>query len=96
MRGSEIALLDQDPRTDDITIENYEAVERCFANRNGTRCKIMQSEICEGVCAFFKTKKAFKQDRALAFTRIAGLPSEHQSCIADKYFHGKWPWNNQA
>ena len=73
-----------------------ETVRECFANRNGARCKIMQSEICEGICSFFKTKKALKQDRTQAFIRLAGLPAEHQSCIAEKYFNGKQPWKNQA
>jgi len=73
--------------------QRYGAVGQCFANRNGTVCKIMQNEICEGVCAFHQTRKALKRSRVSAFARIAGLSPEHQRYIAEKYFRGGQPWN---
>ena len=79
-----------------MNTQEYGAVEQCFANRNGAGCKIMESELCAGVCVFYKTLDALKRERALAFARIAGLPAEHQSYIAEKYFNGRQPWINQA
>ena len=72
--------------------QRYGAVGECFANRNGTECKIMRNERCEGVCAFHKTGKELKRSQSEAFARLAGLSPEHQLYIAEKYYSGKMPW----
>ena len=72
--------------------QRYGIVGQCFANRDGTVCKIMQSGICEGKCVFFKTRKELKADQNAALLRLASLPAEKRQYIADTYFDGKQPW----
>ena len=72
--------------------QRYGAVGQCFANKNGTGCKIMQSEICDGVCGFHKTRKAAKASLRAANVRLASLPHDEQQYIADKYYGGNMPW----
>lgn len=72
--------------------QRYGIVGQCFANRNGTICKIMQSGTCEGKCAFHKTRKELKEGQNAALLRIASLPAEQRQYIADAYFNGNQPW----
>jgi len=73
--------------------QRYGLQGQCFANKNGTECRITQSEICEGVCVFHKTRKLLKEGRRAAFLRLAGLSPDEQRYIADKYYRGAQPWN---
>ena len=68
-------------------------VGQCFANKNGTVCKIMRSGKCEGKCVFFKTRKELKKGQDAALLRLAGLPAEQRQYIADTYFKGSQPWS---
>jgi len=56
----------------------------------------MQSEICDGVCGFHKTRKAVKASLRVANARLASLSHDEQLYIADKYYGGKMPWQGMV
>lgn len=66
--------------------------ERCFAMKCG-ECRVLDSK-CPGyaACSFYKPKWKYEKDQRLAYVKLAALPFDRQTYIADKYFGGKMPW----
>lgn len=64
----------------------------CHANR-ANKCRILKINTCQGKeCPFIKTKIQLKNDIKKVYERIVSLDKSKQEHIANKYYHGRYPW----
>ena len=72
--------------------------EKCFGLRKSSECAVTEDRVCRGnydTCPFYKPKWKSDQDRKLALRRIADKSPERQRAIADKYYNGQMPWQEE-
>lgn len=69
--------------------------EDCFAfKKDKAICKALNEVECkEGKsCAFYKTKEKQGSSIKKVYTRLATFDKVSQKNISDKYYKGKFPW----
>ncbi len=70
----------------------------CFAykeNVNKAFCKALKEINCID-CSFYKTKEQQKNSIKKANIILSSLDKVTQKNIADKYYQGKYSWNNKG
>jgi len=68
---------------------------QCFAF-NDVDCKCLKVLVCKKKpCRFSKSSAELENSSKKSFERIKNLSKEQQSCISEKYFQGKKPWNKE-
>lgn len=69
----------------------------CKGLADNGRCIWLNINACKGeVCAFKRSASEYKSSHINTFQRLASLSSLEQTHIADKYYNGKKPWNEQS
>ena len=68
--------------------------EKCFALQRNEECRALDKNF-HGHCSFYKTVWKHKKDRRLANAKLSALPIEKQMHIADKYYAGCMPWEEE-
>ena len=69
--------------------------EKCFALRPVQKCSLLRCATCNGQyhkCPFYKPKWMTARDIDRRLYHISELCPEQQTKIADKYYHGRKPW----
>lgn len=68
--------------------------EKCFALQRNEECRALDKNF-HGHCSFYKPVWKHKKDRRLANAKLSALPIEKQMHIADKYYAGCMPWEEE-
>ena len=68
--------------------------EKCFALQRNEECRALDKNF-HGHCSFYKHVWKHKKDRRLANAKLSALPIEKQMHIADKYYAGCMPWEEE-
>lgn len=70
--------------------------EKCFALQRNGRCRAIDGN-CPGpcICVFYKPIRRYEREMRLVYAKLSSLPVEKQMHIADKYYAGCMPWEEE-
>ena len=71
-------------------------IQNCAFVKNGACCALISTKSCGEKCAFFKMPFELAQGNTHSDALLRRLEPYEQSAIAEKYYNGYMPWQENG